>query len=136
MAHDRERYMATESCRALIGASGDVLRGQAPEVFDAEGRLQRPAQPGALGTSSVALRDGLEDLLGDLWHARRRGDLGRLALLVYCEVRRWARQAGERDLAQRAAALMIDSPSASREEFLARVDRLVAELEAAHARQV
>ena len=36
----------------------------------------------------------LEDLLGDLWHARRSGDLGRLALLSYYEVRRWARMAG------------------------------------------
>ena len=34
----------------------------------------------------------LEDLLADLVHARRNQDLGRLALLAYCEVKSWARQ--------------------------------------------
>ena len=79
---------------------------------------------------------GLEDLLGDLWHARRSGDLGRLALLLYCEVRRWARQAGEQALAQEASALIVDGPSASREEYLALVDRMISELEAVHVRLV
>jgi hypothetical protein len=111
--------------RAPIGADLDALRGH-----------QRPAQAGALGASTAALRAGLEDLLGDLWHARRRGDMGRLALVLYCEVRRWARQAGEEALAQQVCALMVDGPLASREEFLAQVDRLIGELEAAHERQV
>jgi hypothetical protein len=115
----------TEPCRAPNGANLDVLRAH-----------QRPAPAGALGASSVALRAGLEDLLGDLWHARRRGDMGRLALVLYCEVRRWARQAGEEALAQQVCALMVDGPLASREEFLAQVDRLIGELEAAHERQV
>jgi len=114
-----------EPCRAPIAANLDLLRAQ-----------QRPAQAGALGTTPAALRAGLEDLLGDLWHARRRGDMGRLALLLYCEVRRWARQAGEQSLAQQAAALMLDGPLASREEFLAQADRLIGDLESAHERQV
>jgi hypothetical protein len=115
----------TEPCQAPTGANRDVLRAR-----------QRPAQAGVLGASSIALRVGLEDLLGDLWDARRRGDMGRLALVLYCEVLRWARQAGEPALAQQASALMVDGPLASREEFLAQVDRLIGELEAAHERQV
>lgn len=76
----------------------------------------------------------LEDLLGDLHHARRSGDMGRLALLAYCEVRRWARQAGEPALAERSTALVIQSPLASRHDFMAQVDALIADLEQAHAR--
>src|SRR6476646_6890166 len=53
---------------------------------------------------------GLEDLLGDLWHARRRGDLGRLALLSYYEVRRWARMAGEPELAEHSSVLVTKCP--------------------------
>jgi GMP synthase-like glutamine amidotransferase len=71
----------------------------------------------------------LDDVLGDLQHARRRGDLGRLALLAYCEVRRWARQAGEPDLAASSLALITESPSPTRSEFLHRVDDLIEDLE-------
>jgi hypothetical protein len=112
-----------QPCRAPTEANLDALRGR-----------QWPAQAGTPSASSAALRAGLEDLLGDLWHARRRGDMGRLALVLYCEVRRWARQAGEQALAQQASALMIDGPLASREDFLVQVDRLIGELEAAHGR--
>lgn len=77
---------------------------------------------------------GLDDVLGDLRHARRQGDLGRLALLAYCEVRRWARQAGEPDLAASSLALITDSPPPSRLEFLRRVDGLIAKLEATRQR--
>lgn len=77
---------------------------------------------------------GLDDVLGELQHARRRGDLGRLALLAYCEVRRWARQAGEPELAASSLALITDSPPPSRVEFLRRVDVLIAELEATRER--
>lgn len=114
------------------GAHLDVLRVDAPEAGDAGER--REPQPGPAEIPASALRSSLEDLLGDLWHARRRGDLGRLALLLYCEVRRWARQAGEQALAQQASALIVDGPSASREDYLARVDRMIAELEAVHVR--
>jgi hypothetical protein len=79
--------------------------------------------------SSLQLQLGLEDLLGDLWHARRRGDLGRLALLSYCEVRRWARMAGNQRLAEHSSELITHGPHASREEFLAQVDDLIGELE-------
>ncbi|MCW5658693.1 MAG: hypothetical protein KIT60_13390 [Burkholderiaceae bacterium] len=78
---------------------------------------------------------GLDDVLGDLQHARRRGDLGRLALLAYCEVRRWARQAGEPALAARSLSLVTDSPPPNRLEFLHRVDALISELEATRARR-
>jgi hypothetical protein len=71
----------------------------------------------------------LDDLLADLVQARRNGDLGRLALLAYCEVRRWARTAGEGDLAVHAARLVIDSPQPNREAFLAAIDELIVALE-------
>jgi len=75
------------------------------------------------------LRLGLEDLLGDLWHARRRSDLGRLALLSYYEVRRWARMSGKPGLAEHSSQLISGRPLADRNAFLSRVDILIAELE-------
>jgi hypothetical protein len=80
------------------------------------------------------LQLGLEDLLGNLRHARRSGDLGRIALLTYCEVRRWARMAGEQRLAEHSSELITHGPPASRAEFLAQVDDLIVELEEAHSR--
>ena len=77
---------------------------------------------------SLPLQLGLEDLLGDLRYARRSADLGRLALLAYCEVRRWARMAGDKDLAARSSAMITRARPANREEFLAQVDDLIAEL--------
>jgi hypothetical protein len=82
----------------------------------------------------MLLQLGLDDLLGDLRHARRTGDLGRLALLGYCEVRRWARLAGEQRLAELSSALMTHTPHLDRDQFLAQVDSLIAELEQARAR--
>lgn len=79
------------------------------------------------------LQLGLEDLLGDLRHARRTGDLGRLALLTYCEVRRWARLAGDHGLAEHSASLFNETPPARREDFLHQVDALIAELEQINA---
>ena len=84
--------------------------------------------------SSVSLQLGLEDLLGDLQYARRSGDLGRLALLAYCEVQRWARVAGEQEVAKHSAEIVNHIPHASREEFIAEADELIAELEQAHFR--
>lgn len=78
---------------------------------------------------SHSMRHGLEDLLGDLDIARGQGDLGRLLLLTYCEVRRWARQAGESTLAAHASQLMSDCPHCDRASFLCRVDGLVCELQ-------
>jgi len=82
-----------------------------------------------MSATADSLRLGLEDLLGDLSYARRTGDLGRVALLVYCELRRWARQAGMTDLACRANVLFLGAPYADRAAFLAKVDALIAEAE-------
>jgi hypothetical protein len=80
-------------------------------------------------TSATSLQLGLEDLLADLRYARRKNDLGRLALIAYCEVRRWARDAGDLVLADRASHLITGSPHVSREAFLAEIDTLIHELE-------
>lgn len=88
-------------------------------------------------TASVeSLQLGLEDLLGEMYFARRSGDLGRLALLAYCEVRRWARVAGEQALADQSSGLIHNSPHADRDEFIARIDALIGELENARQRVV
>jgi len=76
----------------------------------------------------------LEDLLDELQNARRADDLGRLALLSYCEIRRWARVAGEEALAQQATLLITNSPMASRQAFLDEVDAMIAELHKVHER--
>lgn len=73
---------------------------------------------------------GLDDLLADLQHARKRGDLGRLAFVSYCDVRRWAREAGRSVLADQAKRLITESPHQSREDFLRQVDELISALEA------
>jgi len=77
----------------------------------------------------ITIQLGLEDLLGDLHHARRTRELGRLALLAYCEVRGWARQAGKPDLAESAARMFTEDPCASKDEFLEKIDRLIMTLE-------
>jgi hypothetical protein len=41
-------------------------------------------------TTSLNIQLTLEDLLADLRFARRHDQLGRLALLAYCEVKGWA----------------------------------------------
>lgn len=82
-----------------------------------------------MSASHLSLQNGLEDILGDLRFARRRGDLGRLALLAYCEVRRWAREAQAQELASHSSTLMKNFPYASRDEFLEAIDTLIAELE-------
>jgi hypothetical protein len=87
-----------------------------------------------MGASSEHLQLVLEDLLGDLRYARRTGDLGRLALLAYCEVRRWARMAGAERLAEHSSELITHARHANREEFLAQVDQLIVELETARPR--
>jgi hypothetical protein len=76
-----------------------------------------------------ALRNSLEDVLGSLQHARRDGDIGRLALLTYWDVRSWARWAHRDALAGLASDLVIGEPQPSREVFLQLVDRVIVELE-------
>lgn len=82
----------------------------------------------------MAIRLSLDDVLGEIQHARRVNDIGRLALLTYCEVRRWARQAGEAELAAHSLELITQNPYATRSEFLDRVDSLIHELEDARSR--
>jgi hypothetical protein len=82
-----------------------------------------------IAAPSPNLRLDLEDVLGDLHYARREGDLGRLALLTYCEVRRWARLAHAEELAQHASDLVARHPHPSREAFLTLVDEMIDELE-------
>ena len=60
--------------------------------------------------------------------------MGRLALLVYCDLRHWARAAGEDDLAKHSSALITNGPHASRDDFMADVDDLITELEQAGVR--
>ncbi|MEZ5647211.1 MAG: hypothetical protein R3E99_18995 [Burkholderiaceae bacterium] len=71
----------------------------------------------------------LDDLLADLHHARKRGDLGRLAFVAYCDVRRWAREVGRELLADQATRLVTESPHQSRDAFLTQVDQLIRALE-------
>jgi len=71
----------------------------------------------------------LEDVLGSMIHARRADDLGRLALLTYWEVRRWARIAHRDALAARAADLVLHQPHPSRVAFLEIVDTVIDELQ-------
>lgn len=72
---------------------------------------------------------GLEDVLANLHHARRREDLGRLALLTYWDVRKWARSAHRDALADRAFEVIAQRPHPSRSALLALVDEVIVELE-------
>lgn len=85
-------------------------------------------------TPAPKLRLDLDDLLADLRHARRQGDLGRMALVAFCDVRRWARQAGEREIADLAAAMFSGEPHPSRTAFLDAVDGLIDALTEAQMR--
>lgn len=75
------------------------------------------------------LRTELDDLLGSLTFARRSEDLGRLALLTYWEVRRWARVARLELLAEHSAKVITEHPHASRDDFLQLIDGVISELE-------
>ena len=84
-------------------------------------------------TYTERLRLTLEDVLGDLWDARRREDLGRLALVVHWNLRRWARVANRELLAKHAQELVLTCPQDTREEYLHRIDQLISEAERVHA---
>jgi hypothetical protein len=84
--------------------------------------------------ASLSLQLGLDDLLADLQYARRHDELGRLALIAYCDVRSWARQAGEFGVADHSSAIFTDQPHACKEAFLEQVDRLIDELEQMRSR--
>ena len=85
-------------------------------------------------SAPTTLQLTLDDLLADLRHARRQDDLGRLALIAYCEVRRWARQAKESSIAAHSASMITEGPHASRDAFLAQIDDLIVELEQVRSR--
>lgn len=78
--------------------------------------------------TSLELQLRLDDLLADLQFARKHDELGRLALLIFCEVKCWARQANEVDLAASSGAMFTEQPHVNRQEFLAQVDCLIAKL--------
>jgi GMP synthase-like glutamine amidotransferase len=81
-----------------------------------------------------SLELGLDDLLAELQDARRYDELGRLALLAYCDVRSWARQAGETDVAHHSTAIFTEQPHSSKEAFLRKVDDLIEQLQQARPR--
>lgn len=80
-------------------------------------------------TESLNIQLGLEDLLANLHYARKHDQLGRLALLAYCEVKGWARRAGKPDVADTALRMFSDNPCPSKQEFLKGIDQLIATLE-------
>ncbi len=80
-------------------------------------------------TLSTTLQLRLDDVLAELVYARRQGDLGRLALIAYCEARRWARDAGKSALAELASEMITRSPHSSREAFLRQIDALIHEMQ-------
>ena len=81
------------------------------------------------------LQLALDDLLADLRHARRTEALGRMALIAWCDVRPWARKAGETELAAWVSQIFVHSPHPSRAAFLRDVDELIGRLAAALERR-
>jgi hypothetical protein len=80
-------------------------------------------------TNSIDIQLRLEDLLADLHFARKHDELGRLAVLTYCEVKGWARRAGKSDLADSALRMFSENPCVSKDEFLLGIDKLIETLE-------
>jgi hypothetical protein len=87
-------------------------------------------------TQPGSLQLALEDVLAALWHARRSGDIARLAHVGYSEVQRWARERRDEVLMGRARALLTDCPYRNRDEFMFAIDRLIADVEQAHVQLV
>lgn len=78
---------------------------------------------------SLDIQLGLDDLLADLQFARRNQELGRLALLAYCEIRSWARQAGKPDISESATKMFTETPCVCKDEFLVKIDSIINTLE-------
>jgi hypothetical protein len=78
---------------------------------------------------STNIQLALEDLLAELRFARRNDQLGRLALLAFCEVKGWARRAGKADLADTALKMFSDIPCIDKDAFVHSIDNLIATLE-------
>ena len=70
-----------------------------------------------------------EDLAAELTHSRRHDDVGRLALLCFCQVRQLAREAHESQLSELSWRMFIGTVPQDRESFLARVDAVIDELQ-------
>ncbi len=85
-------------------------------------------------TKQLTIQLALEDLLVDLHFARKHEQLGRLALLAYCDVKRWARLAGKADVADMAVRMFACKPSPNREDFLRDIDQILASLQAHETR--
>lgn len=79
--------------------------------------------------TSLDIQLGLDDLLADLQFARRNQELGRLALLTYCGIRSWARQAGKPDISESVTKMFTETPCVCKEEFLAKIDHIITTLE-------
>lgn len=80
-------------------------------------------------TSQLLL--SLEDVVAELHCARRAGDLGRITVLSYSDLKRWARMARNETLAQRSWEFILKCPHRSRDEFLSEADSLIQEAETA-----
>jgi hypothetical protein len=80
-----------------------------------------------------ALLLALEDLLANLWCARRAGNVGRLAALSYGDARGWARVAHDEALEARSRELLANCPHSSRDDFMFAVDGVIDAAERAHA---
>lgn len=78
---------------------------------------------------SINIQLTLEDLLADLNYARKHDQLGRLALLAYCDLKGWARQAGKPELADMAMRMFSENPRLSKDGFLQSIDQLIAILQ-------
>jgi hypothetical protein len=83
--------------------------------------------------AELELRLALEDVLAQLWHARRSGDLGRLAHVGFSEVQRWARDARESRLVAQSREFLALCPYRSRDDLVFAIDRLIAQVEFAHS---
>jgi hypothetical protein len=81
-------------------------------------------------TNSIDNQLALEDLLADLQFVRKHDQIGRLALLAYCEAKGWARWAGKHDVSDKALEMFSQSPYHTKQEFLKEVNNLIAALEA------
>lgn len=71
----------------------------------------------------------LKDLLADLHFARKHEQLGRLALLAFCDVKRWARLAGKHEVADTALRMFSSIPCINKVDFLQSIDKLIEMLE-------
>jgi hypothetical protein len=80
-------------------------------------------------TNSIESQLALEDLLADLNFALEHDQIGRLALLAYCEAKGWGRWSGKHDVADRALEMFSHCPYNTKQEFLEDINNLIATLE-------